>query len=333
MQKLILRGSAQYLHLAGSKFIKSEIDYIMLNLPFECNYQCLKCCNRFREYNLGNLSLTKIKESILRLQKVGAKVLVIAGEGEPVINKNFRAIVKFANKNKLIPYIFTNGSVINEKLAKFLAQNNASLIINMDSFEEEKYNHYVNKKGAYKNLIKNIKVIRKIYTNNIYSYHKSTVVSLAINLVLNNENYKQIEKIKKFCGDDIVFVVNKPIDIGSASKNNKKYNKVKNIIIDKDVSYPLGTLVEGRECSYMKNGISIGSDGKILTCAYALETQNLYGDIFNSIEGIGKKVLKSVNDFYKKYGFSRCILRHPKYHEFIRFTEEQNEKNRIKSRS
>ncbi len=324
MQKLILKGSAQYLHQAGSKFTKDEIDYIMLNLPFMCNYQCLKCCNRFRKNKLGNMSFAKIKESILKLQTLGAKVLVIAGEGEPSINKNFCAIVKFANKNKLIPYIFTNGSKINKKLAKFLAQNGASLIINMDSFEEEKYDQYVNKKGAYKNFIKNIKTIRKIYAKNIYSYHKSIIVSLAINLVLNNENQGQIEKIKKFCGDDVVFVVNKPINIGSALKNNKKYNYVKNMVIDKDVGYPLGTLAEGRECSYMKNGISIGSDGKILTCAYALETLDLYGNISDDIKGIRKKVLKSVNNFYKKYGFSRCILRHPQYHEFIRFTEQKN---------
>lgn len=333
MQKLVLKGSAQYLYLTGCKFKKNEIDYIMLNLPFKCNYQCLKCCNRFREYKHGSLSLTKIKQSILKLKKYGAKVLVIAGEGEPAINKNFHAIVKFANENKLIPYIFTNGSMINEKLAKFLAQNNASLIINMDSFEEEKYDQYVNKKGAYKNFIKNIKAIRKIYAKNIYSYHKSTVIFLAINLVLNNKNYGQIEKIKKFCGDDIVFVVNKPIDIGSASKNKKNYNKVKNIIINKNLSYPLGTLAENRECSYMKNGVSIGSDGKILTCAYALETQNLYGDISDNIKVIRKEVLKSIDNFYKKYGASRCILRHPKYHEFIKLTEKENAKNRIKGRS
>jgi MoaA/NifB/PqqE/SkfB family radical SAM enzyme len=332
MSKLILKGSAQYLHLIGRKFTKSEVDYIMLNLPFECNYKCLKCCNRFRKYKPGELSLDKIKKAILKLKNLGAKVVVIAGEGEPAMNKNFREIVKFADKNGLIPYIFTNGSKINGKLARFLAQNNASLIINMDSFEEEKYDQYVDKKGAYKNFIKNIKIIRKIYAKKIYSYRKSSINYLAINLVLNNENYSQIEKIKKFCGDDIVFVVNKPIDIGSAMKNTQKYNKVKKTVIDADVNYPLGTLKEGFQCSYMRNGVSISSAGKILTCAYALEAQNLYGDFTGDIKASRKKVLESVDNFYRRYGVSRCILRHPKYGEFIKFTEK-NAKNRIKSRS
>lgn len=323
MREIILRGSALHLYCKYGKSKKDTIDYIMLNLPFRCNYKCTKCCNRFRKFKAGKLSLGKIKNIILRLKKLGAKVLVIAGEGEPTLDRNFQSIVKFADENKLIPYVFTNGSNINKKLAYFLATHKASLIINMDSFNPQKYNAYVGRKDSFNALMKSFVYIRECYQKNISESGRYKVVSLAVNLVLNNENEDQISKIKEFCNEDMVFVVNEPIKIGSAKKFWKgKFNKAKTNVY-KNVSYPLGTL-PGKECSYMRNGLSIGSDGRILTCAYALETQDLYGNISEkNLLSARNKVMKSVNKFYDKYGKSRCILRHPEYKKFIKETRRK----------
>ena len=118
----------------------------------------------------------------------------------------------------------------------------------------------------------------------------------------------------------MVFVVNDPINIGSAKKFWKgKFDKTRTNVY-KNVSYPLGTLAPGEECSYLRNGLSIGSDGRILTCAYALETGGLYGDIGKNLIAMRGKVMKSVDEFYEKYGKSRCILRHPEYKKFIKET-------------
>lgn len=325
MNNIILRGSARHLYYQYGKNKKDTIDYIMLNLPFRCNYKCTKCCNRFRKFKAGKLSLGKIKNTILRLKKLGAKVLVIAGEGEPTLNRNFKSIVKFSDENGLIPYVFTNGSKIDQKLAYFLAKHKASLIINMDSFNPQKYDVYVGKKGSFNTLIKNFRHIRKYYRKNIDESKKYKIVSLAVNLVLNNENRDQISKIKMFCDEDIVFVVNEPINIGSAKKFWKgRFDKTKTNVYE-NVSYPLGTL-PGKECSYMRSGLSVGSDGRILTCAYALETQDLYGNISaKNLISVRNKVMESVNKFYAKYGKSRCILRHPEYKKFIEETRRQNE--------
>ncbi|MBU0649055.1 radical SAM protein, partial [Patescibacteria group bacterium] len=251
---LTLRGSAPYLD-KGQKLGTKEIDYIMLNLPFKCNYNCIKCCNRRRKYKAGHLELSKIKSYILKCKNLGARVVVIAGEGEPTINKNFRELVKFINKIELIPYIFTNGSMLNQELGLFLAENNATLVINLDTLKEDEYDSLVDKKGSFKNLMENIEVIRRVYGKKIYTFDGCRITFLAINLVLNNENYDQVNKIKEFCGKDILFVVNKPINIGSASESWNKYDKTRDIVINAGASYPLGTLAEGDQCAYMRNGI------------------------------------------------------------------------------
>lgn len=325
MKEIILRGSARHLYYQYGKIKKGVIDYVMLNLPFSCNYRCIKCCNRFRKFKSGKLSLEKIRDAILRLKKLGAKVLVVAGEGEPTLNQNFKSIVKFADENDIIPYVFTNGSRINQTLAYFLAKHKASLIINMDSFDPQKYDAYVGRKESFDTLMKNLRHIRKCYQKNTDESGGYKVVSLAVNLVLNNENQNQIPKIKKFCDEDIVFVVNEPINIGSAKKfwKGKFDNTETKVNVYRNISYPLGTLDPDSECSYMRNGLSIGSNGQILTCAYALETQGLYGNINENLTSVRQKVMKSVDNFYSKYGKSRCILRHPEYKKFVEETRRQ----------
>jgi len=315
MPQLILKGSALYLDMER-KIGESKLDYVMLNLPFQCNYQCGKCCNRNRAYKKGRLQLGQIQNFIWRCKNLGARVLVMVGEGEPTLDHNFRKIIAYTNKIGLTPYIFTNGSMLNRELAIFLTQNNASLIINIDFLDANKYDKAVNKKGAFKELMENIRITREIYRPKIFTLGRFQVTYLAVNLVLNNENFSQIKKIKEFCNDDILFVVNKPIKIGAAAQSWEKFDQAEDLLISPEVSYPLGTVVEGEPCAYLRHGISVGSDGSVLACAYALETSGLFGDIDDDIVSARAEILKAIDDFYKKHGWSRCIVRHPKYNLF-----------------
>lgn len=162
----------------------------------------------------------------------------------------------------------------------------------------------------------NLTEIRTIYGQRIYTVGSQTIVSLAMNMVLNNENGDQVDDLVKFCGDDIVPVLNQPIKIGAAAKHWGRFDEVCNTHHD-DVSRPLGTLSEGEECSYLRNGVSFGADGRILTCAYALNSAGAYGDHCGDITLTHKQVLDSVAAFYNEFGPARCILRHPQYPEFI----------------
>ncbi len=322
MGQLILRGSAPHLNL-GRPLGKRELDYVGVNVPFKCNYDCLKCCNGGeRPHSSGKLDLEDAERFILKCKKLGARVVTMMGEGEPTLDENFRELAQFINRNGLVPYIFTNGSRIDEEFALFLYRNNAVLIINLDFFEEEKYDEYVRKPGAFQRLTDNIRNIRMLYRDKLYSYRGFRVTFLAINLVLNNENGGQIPKIKEFCGDDVLFVVNRPMGAGNAARFWSKYDKTQDIRIDSDVSYPLGTLAEGGQCSYLRNGIAASPDGRILACPYAFETSGSYGGIDDDIIVSQRRVLESVDLFYKEHGRARCILRHPDYKKFVQFLKK-----------
>lgn len=314
----ILKGSAVYLNKIEGR-TESSLDYLMLNLPFQCNYHCFKCCNRDREI-IRPQKYIKLADKIKYIEKCkefGVRVLVMAGEGEPILNHDFLKLVEFSAKLGLIPYVFTNGSKITPAIATFLATYSTSLIIHLDSFEAKNYDLYSGQKGAFKRLMKNLTTIREIYQPLIYQIGKYKIVSLAINLVLNNKNYDQIEKLKNFCEDDIVPVVNTVIKTGAAAKHWKKYNQTANLPLDNEVSYPLGSLPNETMCRYLKNGISLGADGQILTCAYALDSAGYYGNFRDDVYTVRQKVIHSVEEFYYTSGHSRCILRHPQYAKFI----------------
>ena len=134
--KIILRGSVPYLTRL-KLFDDNSLLYLMLNLPFSCNYRCLKCCNldetKQAKSSNGRLTLSELERMFEESQHIGIKVLVLAGEGEPLIDKDFKEIISLASKNNLIPYIFTNGTILSESNIEFLAEHRASLIINLDS--------------------------------------------------------------------------------------------------------------------------------------------------------------------------------------------------------
>ena len=70
--------------------------YLMLTLPFNCNFRCKKCFN-IDSNNVTleqkDLTLSDFKRLVLEAKELGAKAIVIAGEGEPVLDKNLFVIV------------------------------------------------------------------------------------------------------------------------------------------------------------------------------------------------------------------------------------------------
>lgn len=329
MQRIVLRGSVPHLASIGVLNEKS-LPYLMLNLPFVCNYRCLKCCNLTESHPQESLrkrlTLDQLQQLIEEASSLGFSVLVIAGEGEPLLDKNFRSIVTLASRNRLIPYIFTNGTRLDEDAINFLAEHTASLIISLDSLDSQRYAQLSGKNHSLKTVLTNTERCRTVYSR----LHEQTpfgkLVSLAINTVVTLLNMDEVEHIQQFCGDDIVFVCNRPTRIGLAEKNwellygSRPETSDVDLIIERFSKEhgPLGSTSDSRWCAYMRNGVSIGYDGSILTCAYAIETAGSYGTYRQGkLRDVSANVMNSVAAFYVENDHSRCILRHPRYHEFV----------------
>lgn len=332
MEKLLV-GSAKHLELAGEL---RNPDYLMLNLPFECNYSCLKCCNRNRKEESRTegepLTLEEISSLIDEASDLGIRVVVLAGEGEPLLNKNIDAIVEEIDKRELIPYIFTNGSLLNEEIAQHLKQHNASLVINLDTLDRQLYEELAGIKDSFDVVYENLKNIRRVFSDTFFELGGYQVRRIAINTVITPKNIDTVfvnkqmcgggdddlilQPMLDFCGDDFVLVYNSPMLIGNAQNN---VNSESIPTIEEKIRHfsegmiPLGTTSDGRSCAYMRNGISVGSRGEILICAYSLESAGLLGNVR---DGGLKSYLGAANSVIDIH--VRCALRDPSYYELVR---------------
>jgi organic radical activating enzyme len=329
--KLLLRGSAPHLELQGLLGPDAR-PYLMLNLPFVCNYRCLKCCNQDLSIQSTNprksLTLAEIREIFEEARENGYRVLVLAGEGEPLLDRRLRAIVQAANNNDLVPYIFTNGSLLNQDNVDFLASERASLIISLDSLDPLLYKRLYGGKADLSKVMASIAYCRERYRELIEQIGSRVLVSLAINSVINRLNATEVKTIERFCGNDIVYVCNRPTCIGLAEANwSKLYGNEPSDALDiervlaslSETNGPLGTASDGVWCAYMKQGVSIGHEGSFLVCAYGIETAWFYGEYRRgSLKVAPRAVMRSLTDFYEQAGHSRCVLRHPAYIRWVR---------------
>jgi MoaA/NifB/PqqE/SkfB family radical SAM enzyme len=326
--RLVLRGSMQD-PLSVCSAEEKRLVYLMVNLPYQCNYRCLKCCNHLATSDPSpgeNLDSRLVTESIHSVSNIAARVVVFAGEGEPLLHPEFLSLVKEVHATGLLPYVFTNGSLLTKENVDFLAANGATLIISMDSIDPETYRRLTGERGSLQVILANIRYCREVYRDLIEEKDGLRLTSLAVNMVVNQLNVAEAESIREFCGEDIAFVCNRPTRIGLAEHNweviygQEASNSSVDSVIDnlsKDHP-PLGTTPDGRWCAYMRNGISISPQGEILTCAYAIGTAGCYGKLNSAdLASANRRVMESVDEFYRLHGHSRCILRHAKYKEFI----------------
>jgi len=326
----ILAGSARYLEIEGGL---RSFDYLMLNLPYRCNYRCTKCCNSERHDNNGDpLSSAEIKTLLGESGGLGARVAVVAGEGEPLLDDRLRGIIYETDIAGMMPYIFTNGSLLDREIAQYLKEHNASLVINVDSLNRKTYEKLSGVRGSFDCVMGNLDFIRKLFSDTYLQMGEYSIRRVAINTVVSRHNQNELSitrpvcgdelelrPMEEFCGDDFVLVYNVPIKIGRALHDRTFRGDIDTLSLSSGVP-PLGTTSDGKWCAYMRNGVSVGARGEILLCAYSLESAGTLGNVReNGVEPHIGHANEVVDRFYEMNGHSRCVLRH---HDYARFIEE-----------
>ncbi|MCX6580142.1 MAG: radical SAM protein [Candidatus Aminicenantes bacterium] len=321
-----LRGTPKHLSKTGEL---EGFTYLMLNFPFSCNYQCLKCFNLMDNHPVttGNpLSLEEIRRTIKEANELGAKAVVIAGEGEPTSHKNIIEIVSLIDQLEMIPIIYSNGSTLNSRFAQKYHDLNVCLVIALDSLNPQVYNMLTNNKGdALSQVLKNLENIRRVYTDTVEYKNDLKIVRLALNMTVCSRNMSEIEDIKKIAGDDIYFVCNPLARSGNAVANWKKLVESEADFEDfqklarkySESGGPL-TLNSSGFCGYSLNGIGIGPFGHYMTCAYTTETNGLLGTIRDrNLQDAYKLKTNHERKHYELHGQIPCLVRDLSFKDFL----------------
>lgn len=211
---------APYVEMKALNCLWFQITGFMCNL--KCRHCYLSCSSTNKTKNF--LNVDRIKKALDEVDKTKLEEIYLTG-GEPLlhrdINNIIRLCIKYANVN-----ILTNGTLINDKKARFLRQveidSDYEIIfrISLDHYKEHK-NDEIRGKGTYK---KTLNGIRSLVNNGF-----NPVVS-AVNLWQEDETEFRngfFELLSKFNFEptEINLKIIQPIKTGEYAKNFPGYTE------------------------------------------------------------------------------------------------------------
>jgi MoaA/NifB/PqqE/SkfB family radical SAM enzyme len=321
-----LRGTPKHLSVTGEL---QHFTYLMLTLPFKCNYRCPKCfnLNDNKPITTGQeITLNEIFEKIREAKDLRAKVVVIAGEGEPTLDDDIRVIVSAINGLGMIPIIYSNGSSLTPDIAKFYHDHNVCLVIALDSLKPDIHRLL---SGTRTNMLplvlNNLDHLRGLYANTVEVIDGTRILRLALNMTLCSRNQNEIEAIKAFASDDMYFVCNPLARHGNAEGNwsvlidsEEDFVEQQRLVRQHSESGGPLTLDKVGLCGYSMNGIGIGPYGHYMTCAYTSKTNGLLGtirdrslrDAYNFKTGLER-------EHYSNFGKAPCLVRAASFTQFL----------------
>ena len=160
-----------------SYLLNRGVNDLTLQVTRDCNFKCRYCLfsreqEISRHHEKINMTLDIAKKSIdflFEKSKDSNEVCVSFYGGEPLLNYSLiKKIVEYADSiflSKRINYhMTTNGSLITQSIAAFLAKHKFNLLISLDGPEKVQNNHrkmYIDGKGTYYQVIQGIKNIKE----------------------------------------------------------------------------------------------------------------------------------------------------------------------------
>lgn len=277
----------------------SKLEFILNNT---CNLSCRYCYANGGNYKQAQNRINP-EQAELYLGKLFPKIfddvdLVMFFGGEPLIS--FPTIVSIVNKfkelykksyvKKIPKYtIVTNGTLIDEKIAKYFHDENVQVTVSIDG--NDLVHNYLRpfKDGSpsFERVDRGISLLNK-YKVNI------GILEVTYTTYHENKNIKKSE-IEKFLkdryGDVKVYIANCSGDSEFAISSNKV--STKDIVYDKNIKLLILRKLLGKSnsfesCDAGKGSFAISQDGKIVPCHFFIgESKYIMGnmssdDIFDS---------------------------------------------------
>ena len=274
-----------------------------------------------REKHINNpLTTDEILSLLKHARELGAKVLAISGEGEPLLDVRFKKIVSTANDLGFIPFVASNGRLLSPDTISFLIENNASITISLDTLDPKDYDEKCGVAGSLPNVLGNIETARRLFAEKIRCENGFRVMQCGIHTTLSVQDIGEIRKMQDFCGDSLYLSIGL---LAEGVKNDLILKRAAIESIDPELLTPLllTSAGNGRSvCGFFYYGLSIGFDGSILLDVHALETGGKLQNIRDiGMEGAVKLVRSAIEDFYSLPDADNdyCIVRSKRYQSFV----------------
>ncbi len=292
---ILLRGNGDFSPEQFLEVMKGENDQrLMLSLGLttgpRCNMRCLYCYNEGGYKEAGRaigekMTLDDYKKAIKESAALGAESVIIVGVGETTMDRNFKRIIEITGSYGMIPLIFTNGTLIDKEMARFLFDNHTTVYLALDSTRETVFDQITQTRGMFNKIMEAIDNCLEAGFGRITYRHGHRVTDFAINTMLMKLNMDHIQEIKEFCNDNaLLFTCRFPEQLGTASYFWKHYiastPEEEDELRKKVEKNSLGGEVFRTDygCLFWVAGVLVGIDGRARLC-YSRNNLKDFGNI------------------------------------------------------
>jgi len=160
-------GEIRALFPSSAKLGCMPPDFVCIGITDSCMLRC-KMCQKWKEDifikdKTVEPAVEDWKRAISSLRKLSGNSLQINfGGGEPLLKKEIFELVSFCKENGLKTNIATNGYLINEEIARQIADSGLdSVIISLDSLCEGTHDYLRGKNGTYRQVMNALELLDK----------------------------------------------------------------------------------------------------------------------------------------------------------------------------
>jgi MoaA/NifB/PqqE/SkfB family radical SAM enzyme len=168
-----------------------KIKYVNIETVNGCNYKCNIC--HFWKNKLTKLNFEKFKDIMDIIHTVlDEKILFIFAGGEPLLHDKICDMIKLCKQKSISPFLTTNGSLINKKLAQDLVNSGlGTIVISVDSYKKEIHEKIRGIKGSHDKVLNSLNIFSKIK-------EKNKDFKIGIVCTINAQNITTIPKTVDF---------------------------------------------------------------------------------------------------------------------------------------
>jgi len=278
----LLQNEGSYLisRLTGKPRMAGLPWAISIEPTTSCNLRCPECPSGLRQFTrpTGSLDLDTFRSIIDPLNR-HLIYLTLYFQGEPLLNRHFPEMVRYAKKQRLFVSSSTNANLLDDETARKIVESGLDhLIVSMDGTDQETYALY--RKGGELNKV--LEGIRSVIAWKKKLGKQYPIIELQFLVLGTNE--QQIGEIRRIAKE---LKVNK-LSLKSAQLyeawNNPFLTKLKRYSRYKDSGNGL-VEIQSRlpdRCHRMWHAPVVTWDGKVLPCCFDKDASRLLGSLNNS---------------------------------------------------
>lgn len=262
---------------------------VQLEITTKCNLNCIMCPNRgFKGFKMADMKMdTFLKALDQSLPEI--EYIYLWGVGEPLTNPNFLEMIKIAKSIGLKVSFSTNGTFMNEKMAKSLVDLKVDdIIFSVDSANPETFEK-IRKWAKFETVIGNLENLLRIkrernskqpnvsMTCSIMKTNLSEMpglVELAHKLGIPKVWFQNIISWNKFTQEQSLLSIKNSKQVKNAFKKTKKLADEKGV----QIRLPEMEVGDGSLCRFPWFGpMNVRWDGSVTLCPWiAYPTEMFY---------------------------------------------------------